>query len=406
MCCIPSTQAVLLNMSIPCALLCILSFASSMSITPSHGPYYPAITQHVFDHITPNDPIAPNRTGTNLLTTFYYPTLQKSNTTRPYLDSTTASIYEDAYALPPSTLARLTTELQFQAPIVPNISYPLTIIFQPGAGVPCVAYTAILSSLATKGYVVAALDHPYEVKSPVYSKLPDILTSLEKAPYLQYPYGGLGIYGLPVGTSLSPSLQRAIYDVRLSDIAALISLFPSLVSELAAPFNITHYGIFGHGLGGAAVFGALLDNKARCKPGCNATITAASNLDGAFPGIFASGNGSADAAPAPVFLMGGLQERYTEYREKTWRTFEKAQTGWWREILANDADYLDFSDVTIWKGLVFDGGKIADVGDIDGSSMISLLRQYVGGFFDQTLGRDGGVEWKQGMTGVSTVNPG
>ena len=375
-------------MSVLYVFLCILSFASSLSITPSYGQYYPAITQHVFDHITPNDPVAPNRTGDTLLATFYYPTLQKPNTTRPYLDSTTASIYEDAYGLPPSTLASLTTDLQFQAPIVPNISYPITIIFQPGAGgPPCIAYTAILSSLATKGYVVAALDHPYE------------------APFLQYPYGAPGIYGLPVGTSLNSSLQREIYDVRLSDIAAFVDLFPSLVSEFVAPFNVTNYGIFGHGLGGAAAFGALLDNKTRCKADCNASITAATDLDGAFPGIFASGNSSIDAAPAPLFLMGGSQERYTEYREKTWRTFEKAQTGWWREILVKGADYLDFSDVTIWKELVSGEGTIPDVGDIDGASMVNLVRQYVGGFFDQTLGRDGSVEWQQGMTGISTVKP-
>ncbi|MCJ1326342.1 hypothetical protein MMC10_003006 [Thelotrema lepadinum] len=375
-------------MSIWFVLLSIITFASSVSITPSHGEYYPAITQHVFDHITPNDPVAPNRAGTTLLATFYYPTLQKPNTTRPYLDNTTAAIYESAYAYPPSTLAKLTTSLQFQAPTVPNISYPLTIIFQPGAGgPPAVAYSAILSSLATEGYFVAALDHPYE------------------APFLQYPYGGLGIYGLPVGTTLNTSLTRAIYDVRLSDIVAFIDLFPGLVAEFGASFNTTHYGIFGHGLGGAVALGALLENETRCKSGCNATIDSAADLDGAFRGIFASENSSADAAPAPLFLMGGLQERYTEYREKTWRTFEKAQTGWWREILIKRAGYLDFSDVTIWKELIPGGGKTPGVGDIDGTNMINLVRRYIGSFFDSTLGKDGSVDWQKGMIGVGTIRP-
>ena len=352
-----------------CLILSWMCFATAaIDIATLDGVFYPAITQHVFDHTTLGDPVAPNGTGTTVLLTFYYPTLQKPNTTRPYLDNVTASIYKNAYAYSPGTLANLTTNLTFQASIVENVTYPATIIFQPAIGTPSAFYTALLSSLAAQGYFVAALDYPYE------------------APFLQYPYGGPGIYGLPANTSFSESLTQAIYDIRLADTAAFIDFFPGLVAEFGASFNTTNYGIFGNGLGAAAAIGALLQHQANCSVTYNATISAGGNLDGALLGAPASGNTSSNASPAPVLLMGGLdneEEVRNVTRDQTWRRSEDAQSGFVYELLIDGAQYLDFSDWTLLKEL---GGRTPHVGSINRTKMISLVKRNVEAFFELAVG--------------------
>lgn len=163
-------------------ILTNLLTTSSLSLPGPTGTYSVGYTQHVFNHTTLNDPIAPNNTTSNFLVTFFYPSSQTPNATN-YLDLTLASIFESYYAFPPNSLATITAPIQFQSLTLNGTSgrsiYP-TLIFLPGLGLPVRIYTTLLIDLASKGYVVAAIDHPNE------------------AAWLQYPYGGPGIAGLPL----------------------------------------------------------------------------------------------------------------------------------------------------------------------------------------------------------------
>src|ERR1700753_3178291 len=101
------------------ALLGASVAASAHSLPPPTGQYHVGITQHVLDHITPNDPFAPNHTGTSILLTIYYPTLQIPNTTRPYLDKGLAVYFETYFNWTSGSLSNITTNLQWQAPTLP-----------------------------------------------------------------------------------------------------------------------------------------------------------------------------------------------------------------------------------------------------------------------------------------------
>jgi len=295
----------------------------------------------------------------------YYPTQSKTGVAQPYLGPITASVFESAWNFTAGTLGNVTSSVQWRAPYLnTTLPYP-TILFGPGGGgPPSIAYTTLLSELASQGYTVAAVDHPYE------------------QPFLQYPsangsgpYGGPQIYGLPVVYSFNTSFFNQLYDMRVRDFSAFIDYFPSLAAELRAPFNTKHFGIFGHSLGGASALGALLQHPRN-------KVLGSVNLDGLLTGDPA-GNDTAKAdAKKPVMLLG--QEIHTPANEGTWGAFPRAQTGWWREILVNGSMHLDFSDATIWKEL--GRNDAPDVGSIDGSRMVSITRAFVTAFFDKLSG--------------------
>ena len=357
-------------MRVPLGLL-LLWFAviGAVSIPPTTGKYYVGLTQHVFDHITPNDPVAPNCTGTTLLLTFYYPTLQAPNTTRPYTDPITASLFEQAWSYPPGTIANLTTTLQNQSAVLPNgtvghYNYP-TVVFQPGgSGPPSGAYTILLSELASHGYVVATIDHPYE------------------QPFLQYPYGGPGIYGLPVNFTLNSTCGAQLYDMRQRDMVAFLNFYQGLVYEFGAPFNTPHYVMLGHSLGGASAMGTLVAaNSANASATYNVSVIAGLDLDGSLYGAPTSSDPAAADSHRPVMLMGN--EAHVPGSDASWITFPLAQSGWWRELVVNGSAHLDFSDVTFWKGLAgCDGAKTPEVGPIDGWRMSQIVRDFTLAFLN------------------------
>lgn len=377
--------------------LTIFSFtpARAISIWDPTGPYHVGYTQHIFNHTTPNDPTSP---GTFMLLTIYYPTLQTPNTTVPYLDAISANIFESTIGLPPHSLSQLTTRLQFQAPTLLNHSpafangtspHP-TLFFTPGAGLPASAYTAYLSELASHGHAVVAIDHPGE------------------APYLPLPYGasGGGVYGYPDFSAYppTPAEAQAVYAFRVADVLAAASepFFPSLVRLYGAPFNVTHFGVFGHSVGGTAAAGVMAADEVGEKLFGG---VGGANLDGSFlqlldpageqddPGVAAPDLGS--VAP---FLEVGSEAHFggNASSDATWAHFNGAQTGWLRDVQVDGTRHLDFSDIPLWIDLLDQRGVLNRtwVGPIDGTRVMTLTTALLRELFANAEGKGlGGVDF-------------
>ena len=339
------------------SLFCCLA---AFLLPPLTGRHNVGKMQYVWNHTTLNDPVSPNKTGNSLLLSFFYPTASEPKGVRPYLDHTTARVFENTWNYTAGTLSGITSQVQWKAPFLDKSTeqpqHPTLVFGLGGGGPPSLCYTALLSELASQGYVVAAIDHPYE------------------QPYLQYADGGPGYFGLPVVFSFNMSFANDIYKMRLADTTAFLSFFPELVEELKAPFNTTHFATFGHSLGGASALGSMLHDP---------RIIGGINLDGLLFGDLA-GNGSIADQKRPVMLLGN--EMHTPGNEGTWGTFPRAQTGWWREILVNGAAHLDFSDATVWKGLGV--SDTPEVSTIDGVRMVTILRAFVAAFFDFVVGKN------------------
>ncbi|OJD32389.1 paf acetylhydrolase family protein [Diplodia corticola] len=388
--------------------------AGAVSLWEPTGPYHVGYTQHVFNHSTPVDP-TPN--PGILLVTIYYPTLQAPNTTAPYVDATTAQIYEPAFGVPNGSLSTVTTQLQYQAPTLlgthpafANGSSPYpTLIFTPGAGGFVGIYKAYLSELASHGFTVVGIDHPGEA---LYTALPpdDGDDDDDTAP--------AGVAGSPaIMSGAAPAeTYRQIYRYRVSDVQAVLAapILPALVAKTGAPFNTTHLAVWGHSIGGAGAAGVIIaaqeqqqqaaDNQTASNNKDN-RIRAAANLDGTFQHLLAlSPNGSVShpdpSAPNPDLRTPFLELASARFggredggSDATWALFNSNQTSaWLRDVYVNGTAHLDYCDLPLLVdglGLRGSAAVAAQVGSIAGRKVTEVVTGLLVRFFNEMVG--GGV---------------
>ncbi|KAI1181186.1 hypothetical protein F4777DRAFT_592844 [Nemania sp. FL0916] len=340
--------------------------ADAISIPTPSGPYHVGVTKHTIKHYNDNDVLAPNNISTAFLATIFYPTKQvPTGKSKPYLNPETAAFYESSYNYTTGVLASLTSNIQEDAPFLSRDDFkelPLfpTLLFGPGgAGPPTEGSTILLSELASYGYTVVGLDHPFE------------------QPFLQFP-NETGVFGVEFDIN-NADIVGAIYNTRLVDNAAFLEKFPDLVHKLNAPFNVHLFGLLGYSFGGAATLGTMLDQEEKY----HYHLAAALNIDGPLWGRV-TGNSSDVDVRRPVLLLGE-----EELIPPAWSTFATWQTGrYFRKIQIRGTLHHDFSDDAFWKTV--EPGVDSSVGTIDGLRQIDITNMIVREFFDHTLlGRDG-----------------
>ncbi|KAI1759921.1 hypothetical protein GGR53DRAFT_526766 [Hypoxylon sp. FL1150] len=333
-----------LSVLIPCAYTLIqAAIAGAVSIPRPSGPYHVSVSTHTIEHYNPNDPLA--GIGT-----------EPAGEPQPYLNPETAAFFESSWNYTAGVLASITSSLQHNAPFlkgpVGESPYP-TILFGPGGvGPPVEGSTILLAELASCGYTVIGLDHPFE------------------QPFLQYP-NGTGVYGVDVDYSDSPLIEE-IYETRLVDNTAFLNNFTEFVQKLDAPINTTHIGALGCSLGGAAALGSMYDYD---------SLVSGLNFDGS---LYAMENSSFADEKEPVLMLGN-QYYHTggEVTDITWNNFLAHQTGYVRELSVNGTTHHDFCDDTFWK--MIEPGRDQLAGPIDGYRQIDISNTYVKAFFDFTL---------------------
>lgn len=339
------------------ALICLqVSATRAVGIPQPTGPYQVSVSTHTIEHFNSNDPWAPNNVSTAILATVFYPTLQKPEAVpHPYLNPETAAFYENSWNYSSGVLASITSTLQKDAPFlegpIGKSPYP-TILFGPGGGgTPVEGSTILLSGLASYGYTIIGLDHPFE------------------QPFLRYP-NGTGVFGVDIDYN-DPELIEAIYETRLVDNAAFLQYFPEFVQKLKAPINTTHIGAFGYSLGGAAALGSLYDDG---------RLVSGLNMDGT---VFGRPNSTDADVRKPVFFLASEGHQIGgEPGDVTWEVFLSQQTGYVREISINGSTHHDLCDDTFWKTIE---GTDPSAGPIDGNRQVKILNTYIKAFFDFTL---------------------
>ncbi len=163
----------------------------------------------------------------------------------------------------------MTANLAFNAPPLPNsacekLKLPTLIFNPPGGGPSSRMFTGLLSELASHGYVIVTVDHPYE------------------QPYLEYPNGTSFTGVLPITWEGQTYLQQ-IYNYRLTDNSAVLDALPSISNDTGIPVNLTHFVFFGHSVGGSSSLSEVLIKKNRTASK-NKTFLGAINMDGSIAG--------------------------------------------------------------------------------------------------------------------------
>lgn len=280
----------------------------------------------------------------------------------PYMRPATAAYYDVALGLPNGTTSIVQTNSYGGAPIKSSGDIQL-ILFSTGYGFSRTLYTSFAEDLASHGYLVATIDHPYDA---------NIVEFLD----------GSVIYADPTTNMDDPATVLKILDLRVKDTLFTLDLLRSNLTKsipgVRTRLKIQETGMFGHSLGGSTAAEVMLADH---------RVSGGIDLDGSL-----QGKAMEKGLAKPFLLMGVPSHNLTS--DPSWTSFWAHLSGWRRSLVLADSEHLTYSDLPpLLKSLSGDDedGAIHEalapiVGMIDGVRASQLVRTYILAFFEFVLG--------------------
>jgi dienelactone hydrolase len=262
-------------------------------------------------------------------------------------------------------------------------SFPV-LIFSPGMGALPVYYSSLLTEIASHGYIIAAVWHPY---SMAVTPFPDGRVIPANAE------GYLDPFLEPEASIAATERIGAVWTA--DDIFVLDQLENLNAADalLAGHLNLDQVGIFGHSFGGGAAAEASYQDS---------RFKAALNMDGP---IFGSVTGQAMTQPfmgmfstewiitdAAVAGAGITREEYqatidayiAEYTGGIQALLDQAPVGYSAHI-DGVAHFTFATDSTLLAKIVPEILPPETVGTLEGERVVEIIGSYVLAFFDQHL---------------------
>lgn len=291
----------------------------------------------------------------------FYPAKQANKyPLAPYMSPVTAAYHDAMFGLPNGTMSLIQTNSHQGAPMKPRHKTEL-ILFSTGYGVSRQAYTTFAEDLASHGYLVAMIDHPYD------------------APIVEFPDGSIVLADLASDLS-DPALFAKVQGVRVDDALFALQLLhynlTSCIPGVRSRLRIHDVGMFGHSLGGATAAETMWHDS---------RITGGINLDGQMGGEVLG----SDLA-RPFLLMSTPDHNRTN--DATWAAFWEHQSGWKKALVLADSHHLTYSDFPLLAealpstASVFTPEELEEMfGTINPRRANLLQRAYILGFFQFAL---------------------
>ncbi|KAI4141685.1 MAG: hypothetical protein LQ340_007571 [Diploschistes diacapsis] len=245
-----------------CLPLWALTKASTFNIPPPNGTYGVDVKALELIDTSRLDPYAPKAENRSLMVSVFYPSRYSANCTMKfaqYLPNATAAFENQqlaVYGIPNGTVEALRLSLcPTHETTLPIVRQTPVVLFSPGLGTSRLFYSALAQSVASQGYIVVTVDHPYGV---------DVV---------EYPDGRL-VFGANISTEAQIEFE---VETRTQDIDFVTRAMsnPQTFSRVFPAHNGTFQAhtvaMYGHSLGGATSAAAMLNNS---------RITGGVNLDG------------------------------------------------------------------------------------------------------------------------------
>ena len=249
-----------------------------------------------------------------------------------------------------SGLRLVSSEIRLDANLIkPEAPFPV-VILSPGNGTNVEFYSRLAGEIASQGYLVIGINHPYDVPAVQ-------LSSGEVAPYDKHQWL------LDAKGHQAYSAGRVL--VRTADMLYVLDQLAELNStgRFAGAMDLNAVAAAGHSLGGITASEA-------CK--ADARLKACLNFDG----IQMGGPFSMDETAFPPQQPFLFLTKESELPPKLMERFESMPESYW--VVIHGASHQSFTDGPVLQPSLLPGPNDAD-------RLMGLIRQYTLAFLDSTL---------------------
>ncbi|MFJ8207867.1 alpha/beta hydrolase family protein [Streptomyces sp. NPDC096033] len=228
--------------------------------------------------------------------------------------------------------------------------HPL-IVLSPGFTVPRATLTSLAEDLASRGYVVAAVDHAYESAATAFP-------------------GGRVLTCLACGQTRGEGGVGAVTAVRAKDVSFLLDRLTGRhpVWRHAGLIDADRVAMAGHSIGGASALPAMAADR---------RIRAGIDMDGGLPEPYPAGG----IGGRPFMLLGSAVS-VPGGQNANWQTMWSRFDGWKRWITVDGTDHFGPTDYPALRDQL---GVPHPDAPLPGPRALELTRTYVAAFFDQHL---------------------
>ncbi|MEO8397052.1 MAG: hypothetical protein ABI700_28920 [Chloroflexota bacterium] len=276
----------------------------------------------------------------------------------------------------PYFLLNITTHTYENQPVASG-KFPL-LIFSPGFGGVADFYTSLVEEVASHGYIVAALAHPYSLG------------------LVEFPDGRI-IAATDLVTQLNEANREKTAAIWAGDAEFALDTLEKLNGSdplLAGHLDLDHMGAFGHSFGGATAAEIAHDDP---------RVLAAINMDGTMFGdaaksgltkpfmMMQSDMSTDNPSDEELVAQGTTRQQYdqatADYNRSVEIALQNAQPGFDFVLKASQHNTYATDILAVAKkyGTLLPAGLL---GTIDPDHAYNLIRTYVVAFFDQQLKGD------------------
>ncbi|RDL31808.1 Uncharacterized protein BP5553_09210 [Venustampulla echinocandica] len=345
------------------ALLSILSSVSATTILPKPpGPF--DVYYNTAKMVDPGriDPFDPKKGHRAVMTSIFLP-VRCPTSLKPiaYLPPKTGELESElfgVYGLPNGTLQSLNLQVcpgPLRTRLQEAEQHPV-VIFSPALNTPRHFYSLIAQAVASYGYIVVSIDHPYD------------------ADIVEFPDGS-AVYAINFTDEQIP----VDVDTRAGDVSFVLNQLscPGSVKDLlpgSKGLKTHKVAMFGHSVGGAAAAQAMLRDK---------RIVGGVNLDGSFISTVVQ-----KGLDRPFLIFG--HENKTQATDDSWAETWSHLRSWKLELGLAKSQHYTFSDLPALLNLLHAPQVILDaaaerVGTLDGLKALDIVQTYVVAFLDFVL---------------------
>lgn len=313
-----------------------------------------------------DDPWSPTAARRELMVTLWYPATGTAGRPRTaYQTEAEFALSQRADGVPPGLLAAPLTHGFELAPVDQAHGALPVILYSPGGAASRAMNTMVIEELASRGYLVASIDHTFDAVA------------------VEFPGGRVLTRSLPE----TPPNLAAVIDVRAQDARFVLDALGllqlgvnpdaegrALPTGLHGALDLERIGIFGSSLGGSTAMAVLLAD-ARVKAGL-----------------------SLDSQPYGPVIQAGLDKPFMMINAKARRELLPSLAGFWSrlrgwrlELRMSGAGHVSYSDYvyTLPQSAAVLGLSPEEagemVGQVDPLRAVTVQRAYPLAFFDRQL---------------------